>query len=238
MGLFDFLHKKTSFSASGVLAGSKDFHSHVLFGVDDGVKTLEDSLEVLSYAESNGVSHLWCTPHVMEDMPNSTQKLQDRFGMLEEAYKGGIKLHLAAEYMLDIEFERRLETGDLLPLYDDVILVETSTAIPPINFMEILQDIMSKGYRPMLAHPERYRYLTMNDYERLDSYGVYFQLNLPSITGYYGDTAQKKAESILKNGWYKAAGADCHSLSSYKSHMNREVLASDTIEQLRQLVAG
>ena len=238
MGLFDFLHKKTSLSASGVLAGSKDFHSHVLFGVDDGVATLEESLDVLSYAESNGVSHLWCTPHIMEDIPNSTNMLQDRFEMLEEAYKGGIKLHLAAEYMLDTEFEKRLETRDLLPLYEDVILVETSTTIPPINFMEILQDIMSKGYRPMLAHPERYRYLTMNDYERLDSYGVHFQLNLPSIIGNYGDTAQKKAELILKNGWYKVAGADCHNLSSYQSHMNREVLTSDTIEQLRQLVAG
>ena len=238
MGLFDFLHKKTSLRASGVLAGSKDYHSHLLFGVDDGVKSLEEALDVLSYAESNGVAHLWCTPHVMEDIPNATNMLQERFGMLEDAYTGGIKLHLAAEYMLDTEFEKRLETRDLLPLYDDVILVETSTTIPPINFMEVLQDIMSKGYRPMLAHPERYRYLTMNDYERLDAYGVYFQLNLPSIIGYYGDTAQKKAELILKNDWYKAAGADCHSMSSYDSHMNREVLASDTIEQLRQLVAG
>ena len=238
MGLFDFLHRKTSLRASGVLAGSKDYHSHLLFGVDDGVKSLEEALDVLSYAESNGVAHLWCTPHVMEDIPNATNMLRERFGMLEDAYTGGIKLHLAAEYMLDTEFEKRLETRDLLPLYDDVILVETSTTIPPINFMEVLQDIMSKGYRPMLAHPERYRYLTMNDYERLDAYGVYFQLNLPSIIGYYGDTAQKKAELILKNGWYKAAGADCHSMSSYDSHMNREVLASDTIEQLRQLVAG
>jgi tyrosine-protein phosphatase YwqE len=238
MGLFDFLHKKTSLRASGVLAGSKDYHSHLLFGVDDGVKSLEEALDVLSYAESNGVAHLWCTPHVMEDIPNASNMLQERFGMLEDAYTGGIKLHLAAEYMLDTEFEKRLETRDLLPLYDDVILVETSTTIPPINFMEVLQDIMSKGYRPMLAHPERYRYLTMNDYERLDAYGVYFQLNLPSIIGYYGDTAQKKAELILKNGWYKAAGADCHSMSSYDSHMNREVLASDTIEQLRLLVAG
>ncbi len=238
MRLFDFLHKKTSLRASGVLAGSKDYHSHLLFGVDDGVKSLEEALDVLSYAESNGVAHLWCTPHVMEDIPNATDMLQERFEMLEEAYTGGIKLHLAAEYMLDTEFEKRLETRDLLPLYDDVILVETSTTIPPINFMEVLQDIMSKGYRPMLAHPERYRYLTMNDYERLDSYGVHFQLNLPSIIGNYGDTAQKKAELILKNGWYKVAGADCHNLSSYQSHMNREVLTSDTIEQLRQLVAG
>ena len=221
-----------------MLAGSMDYHSHLLFGVDDGVNSLDEALDVLSYAESNGVAHLWCTPHVMEDIPNATDMLQERFGMLEDAYTGGIKLHLAAEYMLDTEFEKRLETRDLLPLYDDVILVETSTTIPPINFMEVLQDIMSKGYRPMLAHPERYRYLTMNDYERLDAYGVYFQLNLPSIIGYYGDTAQKKAELILKNGWYKAAGADCHSLSSYQSQMNREVLTSDTIEQLRQLVAG
>ena len=236
MGLFDFLHKKTSLRASGVLAGSKDYHSHLLFGVDDGVKSLEEALDVLSYAESNGVAHLWCTPHVMEDIPNATDMLQERFGMLEDAYTGGIKLHLAAEYMLDTEFEKRLETRDLLPLYDDVILVETSTTIPPINFMEVLQDIMSKGYRPMLAHPERYRYLTMNDYERLDSYGVFFQLNLPSIVGYYGDTAQHKARLILKNGWYKVAGSDCHRLPSYQTQINREVLTSDITKQLETLL--
>ena len=236
MGLFDFLHKKKSFAGSGLLQGFKDHHSHILFGVDDGVKTLEGALEILSYAESNGVSQLWCTPHIMDDVNTPTSLLQERFAQLQEAYKGKISLHLAAEYMLDTEFEKRLESRDLLPLYDDVILVETSVTIPPYNFIEVLHDIMSKGYRPMLAHPERSRYLTMTDYERLDSMGVHFQLNLPSIVGYYGDTAQKKATQMLKNGWYKVAGTDCHRLQSYETHMNREVLTPDIIERLQVLL--
>ena len=236
MGLFDFLHKKISFAGSGLLQGFKDHHSHILFGVDDGVKTLEESLEILSYAESNGVSDMWCTPHIMEEIKTPTLFLQERFAQLKESYKGNISLHLAAEYMLDTEFERRLENRDLLPLYDDVILVETSVTIPPYNFIEVLHDIMSKGYRPMLAHPERSRYLTMTDYERLDSVGVYFQLNLPSIVGYYGDTAQKKAVQMLKNGWYKVAGTDCHRLRNYQSQMTREVLTPDIAERLQVLL--
>lgn len=191
---------------------------------------------MLAYAESNGVSQLWCTPHVMEDINTPTTLLQERFAQLKESYKGNIKLHLAAEYMLDTEFERRLECRDLMPLYDDVILVETSTTMPPYNFIQVLHDIMSKGYRPMLAHPERYRYLTMTDYERIDSFGVHFQLNLPSIVGYYGDTAQKKAVQMLRNGWYKVAGSDCHRLSSYQTQINREVLTSDITRQLEMLL--
>ena len=236
MGLFDFLHKKISFAGSGLLQGFKDYHSHILFGVDDGVKTLEESLEILSYAESNGVSQIWCTPHIMEEIKTPTLFLQERFAQLKESYKGNISLHLAAEYMLDTEFERRLENRNLLPLYDDVILVETSVTIPPYNFIEILHDIMSKGYRPMLAHPERSRYLTRTDYERLDSMGVHFQLNLPSIVGYYGDTAQKKATQMLKNGWYKVAGSDCHRLRNYQCQMTREVLTPDIAERLQVLL--
>lgn len=236
MGLFDFLHKKTSFAGSGLLQGFKDHHSHILFGVDDGVKTLEESLEILSYAESNGVSDMWCTPHIMEEIKTPTLFLQERFAQLKESYKGNISLHLAAEYMLDTEFEKRLESRDLLTLDGDVVLVETSITIPPYNFFEVLHDIMSKGYRPMLAHPERSRYLTMTDYERLDSVGVYFQLNLPSIVGYYGDTAQKKATQMLKNGWYKVAGSDCHRLRNYQTQLTREVLTPDIAERLQVLL--
>ena len=236
MGLFDFLHKKATLTGSGLLQGFKDHHSHVLFGVDDGVKTLEEALQILSCMESKGVSELWCTPHIMEDIKTPTSLLQERFAQLKESYKGNISLHLAAEYMLDTEFERRLDSGDLLTLNDDVVLVETSVTIPPYNFIEVLHDIMSKGYRPLLAHPERYRYLTMTDYERLDSIGVHFQLNLPSIIGYYGETAHKKAVQMLKNGWYNVAGSDCHRLQSYESHVNREILTPDIVERLKVLL--
>ena len=204
--------------------------------MDDGIATLEDSLAVLALEESVGIKEVWCTPHVMDDLSNTTESLKERFQQLQQAYKGPIKLHLAAEYMLDSEFERRLAQGDLLTIGDSLLLVETSMNVPPYNFGEILQEIMAKGYRPLLAHPERYRYLQMKDYQHLDSIGVHFQLNLPSLVGYYGESAQKKAKDLLRNGWYKRLGSDCHRLHSLQEQFDREVLTSDINEQLRQLL--
>ena len=204
--------------------------------MDDGIATLEDSLAVLALEESVGIKEVWCTPHVMDDLSNTTESLKERFQQLQQAYKGPIKLHLAAEYMLDSEFERRLAQGDLLTIGDSLLLVETSMNVPPYNFGEILQEIMAKGYRPLLAHPERYRYLQMKDYQHLDSIGVHFQLNLPSLLGYYGESAQKKAKDLLRNGWYKRLGSDCHRLHSLQEQFDREVLTSDINEQLRQLL--
>ena len=235
MGFLGFLKRKYSLS-DGVLSGATDSHSHILFGVDDGIATLEDSLAVLALEESVGIKEVWCTPHVMDDLSNTTEKLKARFQELQQAYKGPIKLHLAAEYMLDSEFERRLAQGDLLTIGDSLLLVETSMNVPPYNFGEILQEIMAKGYRPLLAHPERYRYLRMKDYQHLDSIGVHFQLNLPSLVGYYGESAQKKAKDLLRNGWYKRIGSDCHRLHSLQEQLDREVLTSDINEQLRQLL--
>ena len=235
MALLGFLKRKYALS-DGVLSGATDSHSHILFGVDDGIATLEDSLAVLALEESVGIKEVWCTPHVMDDLHNTSESLKERFQQLQQAYKGSIKLHLAAEYMLDSEFEKRLEEGDLLTLGDSLLLVETSMNVPPYNLGEIFQKIMAKGYRPLLAHPERYRYLQMQDYQHLDSIGVHFQLNLPSLVGYYGETAQKKAKALLKNGWYKKFGSDCHRLKSLQEQLDREVLTSDINEQLRQLL--
>ena len=114
MGIFDFIRRKQSLLQSGVLQGATDRHCHILFGVDDGIRTLEDSLAVLAYDEEIGIQEVWCTPHIMEDVPNTTEALRERFAQLQEAYKGPIKLHLAAEYMLDTLFEERFKAGDLL----------------------------------------------------------------------------------------------------------------------------
>ena len=131
MGLFDFIKRKQSLLQSGVLQGATDRHSHILFGVDDGIRTLEDSLAVLAYDEEIGIKEVWCTPHIMEDVPNTTEALKKRFAELQAAYSGPIKLHLAAEYMLDTLFEERFTQGDLLTMEDNTILVETSTWNPP-----------------------------------------------------------------------------------------------------------
>ena len=235
MGLFSIFRKqKTSIIESGVLKGICDCHTHLLPGVDDGVATLEQSLEVLAYMESQGVSQVWCTPHVMDDIPNPTELLQKKFEELKTAYKGNIKLNLAAEYMLDSEFEKRLAEGDILKMWDDVVLVETSTNIPPYNLLNLLENIMSKGYRPMLAHPERYRYMDVADYRHLREIGVYYQLNLPSVVGYYGETAANKALRLLREGSYYAVGSDCHKYSSILSQFNRAVLPDEVIADIRK----
>lgn len=235
MGFLDFLCPKQSIAESGILKGSTDRHSHILYGVDDGIKTLEDSLAVLAYEESFGVKEVWCTPHIMEDVPNSTERLKAKFEELNNLYNGPIKLHLAAEYMLDTVFEKRLKDRDLLTMEDDTLLVEVSVMAEPYDLVGMLREIMSAGYHPLLAHPERYRYLTEKDYDRLHELGVKFQLNLASVTGYYGPAACNKASYILDKGWYSVIGSDCHRLRSIKDQYTRKELKKKTIQQLSSI---
>ena len=233
MGLFDFMKRKQSLLQSGVLQGATDRHSHILYGVDDGAATLEDALAVLAYEEEIGIREVWCTPHIMEDVPNTTEALKQRFAELQAAYQGPIKLHLAAEYMLDTLFEERFNAGDLLTMEDDTLLVETSTWNPPADMTGTLRKIQKAGYRPLLAHPERYRYMTDPGYERLHKMGIHFQLNLGSLVGYYGETAMRKAHELLEKGWYSEIGSDCHRLATIKEQYNREVLTKDIVSKLR-----
>ena len=196
------------------LKGFTDYHSHILFGVDDGVKTLETSLKVLQHYEELGIAEVWCTPHIMEDMPNTTAELRSRFAELQAAYNGPIRLHLAAENMMDQLFEERLEKNDLLPLGEDGnrLLVETSYFTPPMGMTNILRRIKTKGYFPVLAHPERYVYMDKDDYRKLKDMGILFQLNLSSMAGGYGPDAEEKSHWLLKKGFYDLAGSDLHSL--------------------------
>lgn len=189
-----------------------DCHSHLLPGVDDGVRTADEALRILAEMERHGVERLWLTPHIMEDIPNTTADLRDRFCQLCDAYHGTIELNLAAEYMLDNLFAERLAADDLLPLTEGkrYLLVETSYFSAPMNLHALLEDIKKRGYHPLLAHPERYEYMTMADYRQLKSQGIAFQLNLPSLSGSYGSHVQKKAEQLMKQGLYELYGSDTH----------------------------
>ena len=172
--------KKQTLAESGFFRGFIDWHSHILPGVDDGFKSLEDSLAVLDMYQEAGIREVWLTPHVMEDIPNTTDGLRQRFDELRKAYRGRVILRLAAEYMLDTLFEDRLDRDDLLPIGQGGrhLLVETSYFNPPANLLAILTGIKSRGYYPVLAHPERYVYMGMQDYSLLSDSGVKFQLNL------------------------------------------------------------
>lgn len=190
--------RTTTLFKSTLFQGMKDCHRHLLPGVDDGVQSLEESLRILQRMEQLGVRRLWLTPHIMEDIPNETGFLQQRFQALKTNYKGKVEIRLAAEYMLDNLFEERLQNDDLLPLEEGkrYLLVETSYFNPPMRLHDLLHRIQQKGYYPLLAHPERYVYMQMQDYSALKSAQVSFQLNLPSLSGMYGKQVQKKAETL------------------------------------------
>ena len=226
---------------SGVLRGMTDYHSHLLPGVDDGVETLSETLEILAEMEKQGIAEVWFTPHIMEDIPNKTVDLKKKFAEVQAAYPGNITLHLAAEYMLDNLFEERLAKDDLLPIVKDeerCLLVETSYFNPPMGVQNILLRIKSKGYYPLLAHPERYRYMEKEDYRRLHEAGVRFQLNLPSLAGGYGGEVQKKAEGLLKNGCYHLCGSDTHRLGAWQATVREKKMPFNLIEKLRPLMQG
>lgn len=206
--------KKQTLEESGFFCGFTDWHSHILPGVDDGVQTMEEALQILAEYERLGVKEVWLTPHIMEDIPNTTEHLRGRFAQLQSAYQGKVILHLASENMLDNLFEERLTKNDFLPIGNngDHLLVETSYFNPPMGLLNILLRIKAKGYYPILAHPERYVYMRKNDYKQLKEMGVKFQLNLFSLKGMYGKDVKKRAKYLQKLEMYEYFGTDLHKL--------------------------
>lgn len=217
--------KRYSIADSGILSGMTDWHSHLLPGVDDGVQTIAETRQILTSYEQHGVKEVWLTPHIMEDIPNTTALLHSRYTELTTVYRGPIILHLAAEYMLDNLFEQRLQQDDLLPLGKEGkhLLVETSYFNPPYAFDDILSCIKSKGYFPILAHPERYVYMEQKDYEHLIRQNVAFQLNLPSLVGAYGVEAKRKAQWLLQKGYYHHIGTDTHRLQTWQYLIRQKI---------------
>ena len=211
--------KKQTLEESGFFRGFTDWHCHLLPDVDDGVQTMEETLQVLAAYERLGVKEVWLTPHIMEDMPNTPDDLRERFRQLQEVYTGNVTLHLASENMLDALFEERLQADELLPIgtHKDHLLVETSYFNPPLHLMELLDGIRAKRYYPLLAHPERYLYMADTDYVQLKEKGVKFQLNLPSLFGLYGKDIQERAKKLLKNRMYEYVGTDLHRIDSFQT---------------------
>jgi len=203
-------NKSVDLVSSGLLRGFTDWHSHILPGVDDGVKTIEESLAILAIYEREGISEVWLTPHVMEDIPNTRAGLQAVFNQLTRAYTGRVRLRLASENMLDSLFDERLESGDLLPLPFSRLLVETSYYNPPMDMDRKLDRLKSKGYRPVLAHPERYMYMPPSRYAELRASGIEFQINLTSLLGVYGPEVQARATKLVEQRMFEYIGTDTH----------------------------
>jgi len=192
-------------------------HSHLLYGIDDGAKTLEESVELIRELYSLGYKKFICTPHIMGDYyRNSKENIFPVLDKLRNAIISeniDVEVNAAAEYYIDEWFQEKLKNKeDLLTLSTNYVLVETSYLNPPSNLKEVLFDLQVLGYKVVLAHPERYTYLfqSFELYQELHELGVFFQINLTSLAGYYGKASKKIAERLIKNQMVDFVGTDCH----------------------------
>ena len=197
--------------------GFVDMHSHVLFGIDDGAKTIEDSVSIVKKFMELGIYRIITTPHVIDGVwPNTTEiilsKLSEVKNRLELEGFSQFSIHAAAEYMLDENFIKLIEKRDLLPIKENMILVEVSYFNPPTNLFDILFTMQIEGYTPIIAHPERYSFYhkDKSKYNDLRRAGAKLQLNLLSLTKYYGRGVQKAALYLLDKNMYDFVGTDAH----------------------------
>lgn len=199
-----------------VLDGLTDWHSHILPGVDDGCRTMEESQKLLAMYEQAGIRSVYMTPHVMQDMPNTTADLKIEFERLRRKCSGMVHISLASENLLDFLFGQRLQERDFLLLTGRKLLVETSFYNPPSDFDDILADIFKAGLVPVLAHPERYVYMDEKRYQALHKSGVQFQVNIPSLAGIYGPEVKDRAEMIIAGNMADCYGTDVHGTEEFK----------------------
>ena len=236
-----FLKKKKIQLTEFFPDGFVDIHSHLLPGIDDGAKDLNHSIELIKKMRSYGIKHFITTPHVLGDVyPNSSstikEKLEDVRRELLNQNINDIQIHAAAEYMMDEQFSKLLEKNDILTLKDNFILVEMSYFNAPFNLYEILFEIQLKGYKPVLAHPERYNFFH-NDFEnyyKLKKAGCLFQLNLLSLTPQYGKNVQKIYSKLLEENMYDFVGTDTHHINHLE--LLKEIGAEKTKKAISHLL--
>jgi protein-tyrosine phosphatase len=212
-----FFTKKTPHPSIDLSWLKTDIHSHLLPGIDDGSQDMETSLQLIKGMVELGYQKLVTTPHVLwEIYPNTEEDIKLRLEELRLAVKqAGIKVELdaAAEYFIDDHFEEQLKNNiPFLPLRYKMILVEISMVTAPLDLQQVLFDMQIQGYQPVIAHPERYIYLTRKKefFDELKDAGCFFQLNLLSLTGHYGRSVQELAEYLIGRKYYNFAGTDLH----------------------------
>lgn len=201
------------YSAVGV-----DMHSHLIPGIDDGAKSIEDSLVLIKELVGMGFNKLYTTPHIMSDYFRNTPEII--LGGLEKVREAiklegiNIEIQAAAEYYIDDGFLKKLDSDKLLTIGDNYLLFEISYINCPDNIEDIIFRMQVQGYKPIMAHPERYPFWHNNfdQYRTFRDQGVLLQLNLNSLSGYYGYEAKKIGEKLVESEMVDLVGTDCHHL--------------------------
>jgi protein-tyrosine phosphatase len=194
-----------------------DMHSHLLPGIDDGSPDLATSIELIKGFKELGYKKIITTPHVLwEIYPNTREIILSKQQQVQKEIEAAgidIEFKAAAEYYIDDHFINELKNKiPLLTISGNMVLVEFSMISMPMDLQEVLFEMQMQNYQPVLAHPERYSFLVRKKevFDELKNAGCLFQLNLLSLSGYYGENVQHIAEYLLKKNYYDFAGTDLH----------------------------
>lgn len=214
-----FKRKMADFSQLGV---SADWHCHLLPAVDDGVRKISDSEQILRNMKAAGITTVVHTPHINPEIfpANTEESICDAFNRyldtLPDDCREGMDLRLAGEYMVVNGFENRKMT-DLLQIEPGKALIEMSYMYPSATMEQTIFNIGMSGLTPVIAHPERYLYYADNleQFERFSDMGAEFQLNLLSLGGCYGPGSVRIMEFLLNRGLYRYVGTDTHTPSHF-----------------------
>ena len=212
-----FFKKKKNLPPLDLSWLSTDMHSHLIPAIDDGANDMATSLQLIKGFIDLGYKKLITTPHVLwEIYPNTSEIINKGLGELKAAIvKEGLNvdIHAAAEYFIDDHFEEELrKKTPLLYVNGNMVLVEFSMVTAPFDLQKVIFELQMQEYQPVLAHPERYTYFIRNKsvLEDLKTAGCMFQINLLSLTGYYGRSVLELAEYLMDHDFYELAGTDLH----------------------------
>lgn len=215
--MFNFFHKKPSTPKPIFQILGTDMHCHLIPRVDDGSKCMEESIDCLNTLKAVGYNKVYVTPHFQHPrFPNDEDDIRRRYAELQKAAaEAGVEIQLAGiggEYRIDSGFHNRLENPRFLKVADKYVLVEFSLHQQMMGCDEMIFDMQMKGYEVILAHPERYPYLSVpgKRIEQLKDQGVYLQVNVLSLGGFYGEEARRRAHALIDMGWVEFLGTDTH----------------------------
>lgn len=204
-----------------------DIHNHILFGVDDGAKTFDESMELIKEEVKKGVTHIIFTPHFNKRNYHLYQdKVSFNFRLLKEASEKenlSVQLYLGNEVYLDsTKYTSIIDNGFNTLADSKYILVEFNEIIPPDNMPEICYEINVSGYIPIIAHAERYEILYDNTklLSEILYEGAHLQVNASSILNKENRERNKFAHYLLKNQLISFAASDVHNTASRKFHLD------------------
>ena len=215
-----------------------DIHSHLIPSIDDGSKNMDETINLLLEFKKLGYRKVITTPHTMSDYYRNTSSiiLSGRDKVREELVRRGIDLEFdaASEYFLDEHFEELIAKKDLLTFGNNYVLFELSFVQEPMALSRVIFELQTAGYRPVLAHPERYPYFN-TEFEKYHSFldkGVILQLNLNSISGGYTPSSKKIAHRLIAENMIQIVGSDCH----HMGHMNGIKMEASKMIALKELI--